>query len=91
MTGNWPFSSRSSRPAWGGGRDTIGSTRLEHERRMAEPAYSWANRFRCLSELMSTTPSTTLIAVSSSIKYAGTGGRHDQKTGVVTNLLTWSP
>lgn len=49
------------------------STNLEHELGMAESAPQWVNSFQCPSETTSTAPSTTLMAVSSSIAYAGTG------------------
>jgi hypothetical protein len=47
----------------GGGRGTIGSTKQEHELLMAAPAYSWVTSFQCPSEMTSTTPSTTCMAV----------------------------
>jgi hypothetical protein len=57
-----------ARSRWGksrevGVRGTIGSTKLEHERLRAPPAYSWVNSFQWPSETTSTVPSFTFIAV----------------------------
>src|SRR6478672_11225657 len=63
------YSPRNQREV--GGRGTIGSTKRDRELLLAEVAYSWVNNFQCPSETTSTAPSTTCMAVWSSIAYAG--------------------
>ena len=47
----------------GGGRGAVSATQRERERLRAAPAYSWGTSFQWPSEMTSTAPSTTLMAV----------------------------